>query len=210
MLTYHLTLPPQPADGDPLLVLLHGRGADESDMAPLARFFPDVMLVAPRAPFPAAPWGYGPGYAWYRYLGGVRPDPEHFQHSLDELHLLLEALPARLPVQPGPLILGGFSQGGTVSLGYTLCHPERVHTVLNLSGFLADHPAVKVTPQAVAYTRFYWPHGTLDGNVPYSYAQQGRAQLLAADAFLAAPDYPIGHTIVREEIDDIRELLRMI
>lgn len=210
MLTYQTALPSQPADGDPLLILLHGRGADETDMAALASFFPDVMVVAPRAPFPGAPWGYGPGYAWYRYLGGVRPDPHHYQHSLDELHALIEALPSRLPVQPGPLFLGGFSQGGTVSLGYTLCHPESVHTILNLSGFLADHPSVRVTPQAVAHTRIYWPHGTLDGSVPHAIAQQGRAQLLAADAFLAAPDYPMGHTIIRDEIDDIRELLRTI
>lgn len=210
MLTYQIAFPTQPADGNPLLVLLHGRGADETDMAALARFFPDVTLVAPRAPFLAAPWGYGPGYAWYRYLGGVRPDPDHYQKSLDELHTLLLALPAQLPAPPGPLFLGGFSQGGAVSLGYALCHPEAIHTVLNLSGFLADHPSVRVTAQAVAHSRFYWPHGTLDANVPHAYAQQGRAQLLAANAFLAAPDYPIGHTIVRAEIDDIRELLRTI
>jgi phospholipase/carboxylesterase len=166
--------------------------------------------VAPRAPFAAAPLGYGPGFAWYRYLGGARPDPDHFQHSLDELHTLLDALPSHLPVQPGPLFLGGFSQGGTVSLGYALGHPERIHTVLNLSGFLADHPAVKVTLQSVAHTRFYWPHGTLDANIPHTLAQQGRGQLLAADAFLAAPDYPIGHTINHDEIGDIRELLRTI
>lgn len=209
-LTYLTAIPPQPADGDPLMVLLHGRGADENDMLALARFFPEAMVVAPRAPFAAAPWGYGPGYAWYRFLGGVRPDPNHFQQSLEQLHTLLEAVPALLPVQPGPLFLGGFSQGGTVGLGYTLCHPDRVHTLLNLSGFLADHPAVQVTPAAVAHTRFYWPHGTLDTNVPYAYAQQGRARLLAANAFLAAPDYPMGHTIVQDEIEDIRELLRTI
>lgn len=210
MLTYQIAYPHQPVDGKPLLVLLHGRGADENDMLALAPFFSDVILVAPRAPFAALPLGYGPGFCWYRYLGGVRPDPEHFQHSLSELHALLDALPAQMPVQPGPLFLGGFSQGGTVSLGYTLCHPERVHTVLNLSGFLADHPAVQVTPQAVAHTRFYWPHGTLDANVPHAAAQKGRAELLGVNAFLAAPDYAIGHTISRAEIDDIRELLRTV
>ncbi len=210
MLSYQIVLPPHPVADAPLLVMLHGRGADETDMLALAPFFPQATLVAPRAPFPAAPLGYGPGYAWYRYLGGARPDPDHFQHSLDELHALLDSLPSRLPLPPGPLFLGGFSQGGTVSLGYTLCHPERVHTILNLSGFLADHPAVQVTPQAVAHTRFYWPHGALDANIPHTLAQQGRAQLLAVDAFLAAPDYPIGHTITRAEIDDISELLRTI
>ncbi len=210
MLNFQTHLPTHPSDDPPLLVLLHGRGADESDMLALAPFFPDAIVVAARAPYPAASWGYGPGFAWYRYLGGVRPDPDHYQHSLDELDNLLDLLPGALPIRSGPLVLGGFSQGGTVSLGYALSHPGRVHTLLNLSGFLPDHPAVRVTPETIAVTRFYWPHGTLDPAVPFSYAQEGRAQLLATDACLVAPDYPIAHTLIRAEIDDIRELLRTI
>ena len=210
MLTHRIHLPEQPEDGMPLLVLLHGRGADETDLLALAPHLPPVLLVAPRAPFRAAPWGYGPGYAWYRFLGGVRPDPDHYQRSLDELDDLLAALPGALPVQPGPLFLGGFSQGGTVSLGYALSHPGRAHTVLNLSGFLADHPAVKVTPDTVGSARFYWPHGLLDRSVPHTYAQQGRGQLLAAGAYLAAPDYNIDHSLNREELEDIAELIRTV
>lgn len=210
MLSFQTRLPTHPNDAPPLLVLLHGRGADESDMLALAPFFPDAIVVAARAPYPSAPWGYGPGFAWYRYLGGVRPDPDHYQHSLDELDNLLDLLPRALPIPPGPLVLGGFSQGGTVSLGYTLSHPGRVHTVLNLSGFLPDHPAVRVTPETVAVTRFYWPHGALDPAIPFAYAQEGRAQILATGACLAAPDYPIAHTLIRAEIDDIRELLRTL
>ncbi len=210
MLTYRSQFPAEPIAGTPLLVLLHGRGADETDLLALASYLPPVLLVSVRAPYPAAPWGYGPGYAWYRFLGGTRPDPGHYQHSLDELDALLTALPGVLPVRPGPLFLGGFSQGGTVSLGYALSHPGRVHTVLNLSGFLADHPAVKVTPETVAATRFYWPHGLRDGSIPHANARQGRSQLAAAGAFLVAPDFDIDHRLIREEIDDIGELVRNV
>ncbi|NIQ58758.1 MAG: hypothetical protein GWN71_36930, partial [Gammaproteobacteria bacterium] len=58
-----------------MLVLLHGRGADERDLSGLrAHLPPGLGLVLPRAPFPGAPWGYGPGWACYRFLpdaGGV-------------------------------------------------------------------------------------------------------------------------------------------
>lgn len=208
MLSYRLHLPNAPTNDLPVLVLLHGRGADADASFGLARFFSDIIVLAPQAPYPAAPWGYGPGFAWYRFLGDTTPDPRHFEYSLTCLDEFLGALPSILPVRPGPLFLGGFSQGGTMSLGYTLAHPGAVHTVINLSGFLAAHPLVRATPETVASTRIYWPHGLYDTSVPHRTAVEGRQQLLAAGACLAAPDFPIDHTMVREEIADIRELLR--
>ena len=210
MLTYRLVLPDRLVAAMPVLVWLHGRGGDETDMVPLAPHWPEVIVVAVRAPYAAAAWGYGPGFAWYLYRGGTRPDPVHFTHSLTALHALLTELPLRLPVPPGPIVLGGFSQGGTVSLGYALAYPGRVHTVLNLSGFLADHPSVQVTPQTVAPTRFYWPHGIHDPAVPLAVAQEGRRRLLEAGACLVAPDYPMGHTIIPAELADIAGLLRCL
>src|SRR5690606_8729132 len=104
-----------------------------------------VIIAAPQAPFPGAPWGYGPGWAWYRYLGQDRPESESFTASQEALGDFLEELPDHLPVRPGRIALGGFSQGGTMSLGYALRTPGRVSHVLNFSGFLADHPEVPVT-----------------------------------------------------------------
>ena len=210
MLFYRTHLPSDLEDDQPWLVLLHGRGAHEEDMLELSEFFPEYLIITPRAPFSARDWGYGPGYAWYRFLGGTIPDPDDFEQAQQALAELLDYLRSNLGVKPGPLFLGGFSQGGTMSLGYALRHPGSVGTVLNLSGFLADHPSVRVTPETVADTCFYWPHGLHDTAVPHALVQQGRSQLLAAGAQLAAPDYPMGHTIMIEEIDDIRELLRKL
>lgn len=210
MLTYQTHFPPHVAAGAPLVVLLHGRGADETDMLGLAEYLPQAMVVAARAPFPAAAWGYGPGFAWYRYLDEARPDPQHLRQAVTELAGLLAALPATLPAAPGPLVLGGFSQGGTVSLAYALQHPGQVNLVLNLSGFLPDHPDVQVTPASVDNTTFYWPHGLHDPAIPHALAVQGRAALLAAGACMAAPDYSIGHFIVGEELEDIAELLKAL
>lgn len=207
MLHYQFVRPPDFQDNIPWLVLLHGRGADEQDLLTLAEFFPDHLVVAPRAPFVAVQWNYGPGYAWYRYLGGTTPDPEHFEHSQNELHALITALPNLLEFRPGPLFLGGFSQGGTMSMGYALRNPSVVTTVLNLSGFLPEHPSIQVTPETVGDTCFYWAHGLFDSAIPHQVAQQGRRQLQAANACLAAVDPPIGHTISRNSITDIQTLI---
>lgn len=189
--------------GAPLVVLLHGRGADKEDLVPLSEFFPAGAAAAfPRAPFPAAPWGYGPGFAWYRFLGGARPEPESFSAGQEALTRYMATVPTRLPHAPGPILLGGFSQGGTSALAWALAHPGRVAGVLMLSGFLAQHPTVVVGPETAKGLEVFWGHGTVDGNIPHALGEQGRAALRAAGARVEAHDYPIGHTIAREEMLD--------
>ena len=207
MLQYQVHRPNDIKDDLPWLILLHGRGVDEKDLLALGGYFPDHLIVTPRAPFDAMQWNYGPGYAWYRYLGGTTPDPEHFEHSQNELHALICALPVFLDFKPGPLFLGGFSQGGTMSMGYALRHPGTISTVINLSGFLPTHPSIRVTAETVANTCFYWAHGIHDRAIPHQIAEQGRRHLQTANACLAAVDLPMGHTISQDSITDIQTLL---
>jgi phospholipase/carboxylesterase len=200
-----LRVPSDFQTGGPLVVLLHGRGADKDDLAPLSEFLPEAAAAAfPRAPFPAAPWGYGPGFAWYRFLGGAKPEPASFSGGQKALTHYLDALPGRLPAVPGPLILGGFSQGGTSALAWALAHPGRVAGVLMLSGFLAEHPSVVVGPDSARGLNVFWGHGTEDGSIPHALGEQGRATLRAAGARVESHDYPTGHTISREEMEDAR------
>jgi len=139
MLEYLRTGPPSPEQGSPLLVLLHGRGSHMGDLQSLVRVVPaGGTLVTPQAPHPGAPWGYGSGWAWYRYLGEDRADSRSLSYSLLALEEFLGALPEKLGFQPGPLVLGGFSQGGTTSLAYAMTHPGHLSGVVNLSGFLVD------------------------------------------------------------------------
>ena len=208
MLAYDVHTPAGLRDGARLIMLLHGRGSDKDDLMGLRSHLPsDAILVTPRAPFPGEPWGYGPGWAWYRFLGGNRPEPESFEQSQQKLHQFLSALPDALPISVASLVLGGFSQGGTMSVAYALRHPGTVAGVLNFSGFLADHPSVHPTPDTVAGTRFFWGHGTRDPNIPWELAREGREALRKAGAHLEARDYPIGHWIDSGELRDAVEWL---
>lgn len=203
MLQFDSSIPDEVEDGATLIVLLHGRGSDKNDLMGLRRFLPpSAMVITPRAPFPGAPWGYGPGWAWYRYIERDRPEPESFGNSLDTLHSFLQELPEHLPVKHGQLVLGGFSQGGTMSLGYALSNPGEVAGILNFSGFLPDHPAVPVSSESVAGTRFFWGHGKSDPAIPFELAIIGREKLATVNADLAAHDYEIGHWIDPAELND--------
>ena len=79
---------------------------------------------------------------------------------------------------------------------------------MNFSGFLADHPDVRPSPDTVAGTRFFWGHGTLDPMIPFDLARDGRKRLLDAGAELTARDYPIGHGISPDEARDARAWLQ--
>jgi len=185
-----------------VLLLLHGRGSDRFDLMGVRNRFPlDWVLVFPEAPFPAAPWGYGPGSAWYKFLGRNRPDPDSFSQSVAALHELIGALPGIVGSVPR-LAMGGFSQGGTMSLGYSVMRTARINDVLNFSGFLADHPDVVVNRDTVKGTRYFWAHGTGDQNIPFDLAIEGREVLRRAGADLEARDYEIGHWIDARELAD--------
>jgi phospholipase/carboxylesterase len=218
MLAYRLSPPAVVRGGAPVLVLLHGRGADERDLLGLRPHLPaDVTLVCPRAPHPGGAWGYGPGWAWYRFLGSRSPDPESFEHSQAELETFLRELPAVLPAgsTPAPIVLGGFSQGGVMSLAYALrtAAPASAGVrvpaphVVNLSGFLPELETLAVTPETVASTRFLWGHGTEDRQISLEWAEVGREALRRAGADLEVHDYPSGHTITKEELDDLSRWL---
>lgn len=211
-LTWRIHVPERAADGSPLLILLHGRGADENDLLGLASLLPDdVVLLTPRGSFPGLPWGYGPGRAWYRYVADDRVESDTLGHSLYRLDELFESLEGRLPVRTGHRILGGFSQGGTTSLAWALTRPGQLAGVLNLSGFLVDSPLVSlegVEPRDIPPV--FWGHGVQDGNIPFALAERGRERLRGAGAQVEIFDHPAGHTITAEEMHALRRWIREI
>ncbi len=215
MLRHEVVKPAAPEPGNPVLVLLHGRGADGRDLLGLRPYLPSTWtLVLPEAPFPAAPWGYGPGWAWYRFLGGNRPEPESFESSLKALDAFLKEVPRLVGAEARRLVLGGFSQGGTLSLAWALARaaghlgdrPDVGSTMLvNLSGFLADHPWSAPSAGALRGVRAFWGHGTQDAMIPFVLAETGREALAVTGVELRARDYPIGHWIDGAEVRDLVE-----
>jgi len=205
MLEFLKSGPSRAVDGSPVLVLLHGRGSDMGDLRSLAEILPgNGSLITPQAPHPGGPWGYGSGWAWYRYLGEDRADPASLDASLTALERFLTHLPQAIGFQPGPLVLGGFSQGGTTSLAYALRHPGSVAGIVNLSGFLVSAESLDVQPEALGETPLFWAHGTQDPAVPFTLALRGRKRLQGAGRRIEARDYTMGHWVSPEEMKDLR------
>jgi phospholipase/carboxylesterase len=203
VLKYEARIPEAARDDAHLILLLHGRGATRHDLFALAHHMPaDAIVVAPEAPFPAAPWGYGAGSAWYQFLGRNRPEPKSFSQSLQSVEDFLRAL--KQEMKYGKVIMSGFSQGGTMSLAYGLTHSDEVAAVLNFSGFLAEYPGVSpdLPNPPPPQLKIWWGHGKQDPAIPFALAIEGRAQLKAAGYDIEARDYDIGHWIDGGELAD--------
>lgn len=201
-------------DEAPVVILLHGRGADRHDLKGVAQVLPEgSVLVTPQAPHPGAAWGYGGGWAWYRYVAEDRVIADTLLDSLARLDHFIEALPDlledRLGITPGPVTLGGFSQGGTASLAYALTHPGKVHGVSVFSGFLVDAPeSVIIQGPALDDTPVFWGHGTDDPAIPFSLGERGRTRLRVEGVDLTTFDYPMGHGISPSELNDWMNWMR--
>jgi phospholipase/carboxylesterase len=134
-----LVLRERPASGDPagLLVLHHGRGAEEHDLLGVG----DVLdpqrrlhVVSPRAPLTLPGW---PGYHWYIVPRVGYPDRDTFQAAFEALAELHDELWQRTGLTAKSTVLGGFSMGSVMSysLGLAAERPAPAG-ILAFSGFM--------------------------------------------------------------------------
>jgi phospholipase/carboxylesterase len=192
----------RPAAGDPegLLVLFHGRGADENDLFPLLdELDPERRLhgYTPRGPLSLPPGGAH----WY-VLGGLgTPERETFSVSYTALAEFLDGLPYER------LVLGGFSQGCAMAYALSLFRGRpRPDALLGMSGFI---PQVKGFELDLAppFPRIAVVHGTLDQTIPVEWGRAARDTLDAAGAEIFYRESPMGHGIDPEVIPELRKIV---
>jgi phospholipase/carboxylesterase len=175
-----LVLRERPADGDPagLLVLHHGRGADEQDLLPLA----DVLdpqrrlhVVSPRAPLTLPGW---PGYHWYVVQRVGYPDRDTFKAAFGALADLHDELWQRTGLTPEQTVLGGFSMGSVMSysLGLGPGRPAPAG-VLAFSGFVPVVEGWEPELESRGGVRVFVAHGRGDPIMGVDFARQARELL---------------------------------
>jgi phospholipase/carboxylesterase len=180
--------------GKPLLLLLHGKGSHEGDLAGLAPHFPGFFAIASLR----APISDGPGFSWFHMTTPGNPPQDAVDAAADAVLAWLDAL----PFESLSVGLLGFSQGGVISLQTLRRAPERIAYVVNLSGFVAlgDEPG----DGAIARHPVFWGRGDADPIIGHEAIERTRAWLTA---HVDEPDIEVyrglGHSISIEELDDI-------
>lgn len=190
----------EPAErgGRPLVVLLHGYGADERDLFALAPHLPDEFVVAAvRAPL--APPFPTPGYSWYSIDGLESRDPAHVTASA---HRLIAWTDAVADGHPSVGLLG-FSQGGAVSLQAMRLEPQRFAFAVNLSGYATPGALPRDAELAQLRPPVFWGRGTHDDVIP-PFLVEHTTQWLPEHADLSGRVYPgLTHSVSEQELADV-------
>ena len=168
------------AAGDPagLLVLHHGRGADENDLLQLAEVLdPDRRLhvVTPRAPLTLPGW---PGHHWYVVPRVGYPDPETFDAAFQALAALHDELWSRTGLTAGQTVLGGFSMGSVMSYALGLAGERPGPAgILAFSGFVPVVEGWSPSLEDRRSTRAFIAHGRNDPIMEVGFARRARELL---------------------------------
>lgn len=189
----------------PVLILLHGRGADENDLLGLASHLdPRFFVISVRAPFPFE----NGGYTWYTVLEIGKPEPREFMESYERLVQFLDDIKKQYPVDPGRVFLLGFSMGTMMSFSLALTKPQSIRGVVAHSGYIPEDTGLAFRLNELNDTSFFVAHGLHDPVIPVQFGRRAKEILGSAKADLTYKEYPIGHEISDESLHDLSEWLK--
>lgn len=186
---------------------MHGRGADEHDLAPVLQALdPDGQLlgVLPRGPLALPPGGRH----WYVLREVGSPDRETFLQSFAMLSDWLDGMLAENEVALDRLVVGGFSQGAVMaySLGLAASRP-RPAAILAFSGFIPRVDGFELDLDERAGLPVSISHGSLDPIISVEFAREARTRLEAAGLAVRYREDPVPHTIAPGALAQAKEVL---
>jgi phospholipase/carboxylesterase len=193
----------RPASGEPegLLILHHGRGADEHDLLGLADVLdPERRLhvVTPGGPLQVPGW---PGKHWYVVPRVGFPDHDTFQAAYAQLAQFHEETWERTGTAPANTVFGGFSMGSVMSYALGL-GPDRPAPagIMAFSGFI---PTVEGWTASLADrqdTEVFIAHGRRDPVMDVQFARTAKDRLEAGGLHVSYFESDAAHHIDPEHI----------
>ncbi len=185
----------------PVFCLLHGWTGDEHAMEPFTKWLPAGIWVLFRAPFPQDEGGYG----WIPRL------PRHRRSTVEDYRVAVEVLETWLPALREALPQGqwsqvhwiGFSQGAGVATLFALLHPETMHTLASIVGFVPLGAEALVREGMWRGKRVFATWGTRDPIISIARAQEMENLLRRTGASLTVCYAEVGHKLgakCREEL----------
>lgn len=200
----------RPAAGEPegLLLLHHGRGADEHDLIGLADLLdPErrIHVVTPGGPLRLPGW---PGRHWYAVPRVGYPDPETFRAAWSALAAFHDETWSRVGVGPERTVIGGFSMGTVMSyaLGLSAERPTPAG-ILAFSGFV---PTVEGWEPSLADRTgmpVFIAHGRNDNVMEIGFARAARDLLEGAGLTVDYHESEAGHQIDPAHLPPARDWL---
>ena len=206
-LKYLVALPdgydPAAAAEYPLVIMLHGFGANMHDLAGLAPAINPAgyIYACPNAPLPFN-LGLGhAGFGWMTPRGGGTPEEAAESERL--LGDFFEEVTARFQTPPSRLLLLGFSQGGGMTYRCGLGRAGEFAGLAALSSVLPEAETLDARLPAERTQPLFIAHGRYDQLVPEATAHQAKAYLEAAGYAPEFHLYDMRHEISGELLRDL-------
>ncbi|HEY6131449.1 MAG TPA: carboxylesterase [Halioglobus sp.] len=198
------------------VIWLHGLGADGHDFEPIV---PQLRLPADlpvRFVFPHAPelsitvFGGQRVRAWFDFDPGVGVDLAGLNKSTLQIQDLIQnEIDNGIPAER--IVLAGFSQGGAMAFHTGLYYRKRLAGILALSTFLAEGEKLAFAKsEANARIPILMCHGQQDTMVPIAMGKSSLANLTGAGYAVEWREYPMGHEVCLEEIQQISRWLQTV
>ncbi len=187
----------------PLVVMLHGFGANMQDLAGLAPAIESegYVYACPNAPIPFELGQGQVGYGWMPPRGEATP--EDIRHAEGLLSGFFDEILAQFHVSPGQALLMGFSQGGGMTYRCGLGRPEVFAGLVALSASLPDPDELRSRLPQRRQQPIFIAHGRTDPMVSMESARNTR-KFLEEEGY--SPDYheyDMGHEIPLPVLQDL-------
>lgn len=181
----------------PGLFMLHGYGSNEADLFSFADQLPEELcIISFRAPYEIQPFGH----AWYAInfesSQGKWNDIPQAIHSRDLVLQTIDKAIAGYHLDPKRISLLGFSQGSILSYSLALSYPERIKSLIALSGYIdREMLGADFATSDLSKLQIYASHGQVDPIIPAAWAQESTEFLKSHDIEVTYEEYPVGHGV---------------
>lgn len=171
-----------PAHG--AIVMFHGFGADNNDLASLSQavdLSQDVRWYFPNGPHTVQIGPHMSGRAWFplrlaeleqRGVDFTQVTPEGMDKAVDQALKAVEAVRVKHGLRWNQIVIGGFSQGAMIALATALKSAESPAGVTLFSSSLVNEPAMRELAAKHKGLKFFQSHGTADQMLPYALAER--------------------------------------
>ncbi|MFC1689020.1 alpha/beta hydrolase [Pseudomonadota bacterium] len=199
------------------VIWLHGLGADGHDFEPVVPQLmwpgaPSTRFIFPHAPVRPVTLNGGMAMrAWYDIVsltGDRDQDQKGIADSVNRAASLVDQERER-GIEPGRIVVAGFSQGGAIALQLAIRYPETLAGLVALSTYLLlEHRLDNDRHQANLNLPVFVGHGTTDPMVPFFLGESLATRLRKMGHPVEWHSYPMPHAVCPEEIADLSAWLR--
>ncbi len=198
-----------PAKGSPALIMIHGFGANEGDIYELVSYVDKrLVVVAPRGPMKVDENPRG-SWRWSVPQEDGSPDPVILADSTSKIATLIEQLTdlTGVRVDPTQVYLGGFSQGGLISMEMAATYPELLAGILPQSSFVSPGAEQKLRGGVFRGKPAFVAHGTRDQMLGIEKGRHLKEVLEAGGVDVTFKEYNFGHVTSPESRRDFANWL---